>query len=246
MNFLAIAKKEIRSYFSSLTAYTVIAIFLVISGYFYYTNMVMFVMFVGSDVKLGLWQQTFYDMRFVTLSLMPLLTMRLFAEEKKLGTIELLFTNPLRDREIIMGKYCACLFVFTIMLALTLLYPVLLKIVYSLEPLPLVSAYLGLFLMGAACIACGIFLSSLTENQIVAAMSTIGLLLLLWFLDWNEGIAGTKAVAVLHQLSFSEHFFNFIRGVIDIDDVVYYLSVIFFFLFLTHCSLESRKWRGIK
>ncbi|MEI6125930.1 MAG: ABC transporter permease [Pseudomonadota bacterium] len=246
MNFLTIAKKEIKSYFSSLTAYTVIAIFLVISGYFYYTNMVMFVMFVGSDVKLGLWQQTFYDMRFVTLSLMPLLTMRLFAEEKKLGTIELLFTTPLLDREIIMGKYVACLFVFTTMLVLTFLYPVLLKIVYGLEPGPLVAAYLGLFLMGAACIACGIFLSSLTENQIVAAMSTIGALLLLWFLDWNEGIAGSKAVVVLHQCSFSEHFFNFIKGVIDINDIVYYLSVSMFFLFLTHCSLESRKWRGIK
>jgi len=121
-----------------------------------------------------------------------------------------------------------------------------LKAVYSLEPGPLAAAYLGLFLMGAACIACGIFLSSLTENQVVAAMSTIGVLLLLWFLDWNEGIAGSRAVAVLHQCSFSEHFFNFIKGVIDIDDVVYYLSVIVLFLFLTHCSLESRKWRGIK
>ena len=104
----------------------------------------------------------------------------------------------------------------------------------------------GLFLMGGACIACGIFLSSLTENQVVAAMSTIGVLLLFWFLDWNEGIAGSAAVQVLHQLSFSEHFLNFIRGVIDIDDVVYYLSVSAFFLFLTRCSLESRKWRGIK
>jgi len=121
VNFLTITRKELKSYFTSLVAYTVIAIFLVISGYFYYTNMVMFVMFVGSDVKLGLWQQTFYDMRFVTLSLMPLLTMRLFAEEKKLGTIELLFTNPLRDMEIIMGKYLACLAVYSIMLVLTFL-----------------------------------------------------------------------------------------------------------------------------
>lgn len=246
MNFVTITKKEIKAYFSSLVAYTVIAIFLVMSGYFYYTNMVMFVMFVGSDVKLGLWQQTFYDMRFVTISLLPLLTMRLFAEEKKLGTIELLFTNPLRDMEIIMGKYLACLAVFTLMLVLTFLYPVLLKIVYSLEPGPLVAGYLGLFLLGAASIACGIFLSSLTENQIVAAMSTVGVLLLLWFLDWNEGIAGSAAVVVLHQFSFSEHFLNFIKGVIDSHDVVYYLSIIVFFLFLTNCSLESRKWRGIK
>ena len=97
MNTPTIAKREMGSYFTSLIAYVVTGVFLLMSGYFYYTNMVMFVMFVGSDVKLGLWQQTFYDIRFVTVSLLPLLTMRLFAEEKKLGTIELLFTSPLRD-----------------------------------------------------------------------------------------------------------------------------------------------------
>ncbi len=246
MNTLTIARRELGSYFTSLIAYVVIAVFLVMSGYFYYTNMVMFVMFIGSDVKLGLWQQTFFDIRFVTVSVLPLLTMRLFAEEKKLGTIELLFTSPLRDWEIIFGKYLACMTVFALMLCLTFLYPVLLKIVYQLEPQPLVACYLGLLLMGGACIACGIFLSSLTENQIVAALSTIGVLLLLWFLDWNEGIAGSTAIQVLHQLSFSQHFLNFIRGVIDTNDVVYYISAICLFLFLAKCSLESRKWRGIK
>jgi len=246
VNIFSITKRELKSYFSSLIAYTVIATFLAVSGYFYYTNMVMFVMFVGSDVRLGLWQQTFYDMRFVLVSLIPLLTMRLFAEEKKLGTIELLFTNPLRDADIIIGKYLACVLVLMLMILLTFLYPALLAAVFSLDPGPVAAGYLGIFLMGAACIACGIFLSSLTENQIVAAMSTVGVLLFLWFLDWNEGIAGSATVVVLHQLSFSEHFFNFIRGVIDIDDVVYYLSIIALFLFFTHCSLASRKWRGIK
>jgi ABC-2 type transport system permease protein len=246
VNILTIARRELKSYFSSLIAYTVIAIFLVVSGYFYYTNMVMFVMFVGSDVRLGLWQQTFYDMRFVLVSLIPLLTMRLFAEEKKLGTIELLFTNPLRDADIIIGKYLACVLVLVLMILLTFLYPALLAAVFSLDPGPVAAGYLGIFLMGAACIACGIFLSSLTENQIVAAMSTVGVLLVLWFLDWNEGIAGSATVVVLHQLSFSEHFFNFIRGVIDLDDVVYYLSMIVLFLFFTRCSLASRNWRGIK
>lgn len=246
MNWITIAKKELKAYFTSLIAYTVIAIFLIISGYFFYTNLVMFVMFVGSDVKLGLWQHTFYDMRFITLTLIPLLTMRLFAEEKKLGTIELLYTNPIRDMEIIMGKYLACVLVFIVMLALTLLYPVLLEIVFSVDIGPLVACYTGLFLLGAACIACGIFLSSLTENQIVAAISTVGVLLFLWLIDWNEGIAGKKTMIILHQLSLSEHFFNFIKGVIDIDDVVYYLSLIAFFLFLTKCSLEFRKWRGLK
>lgn len=244
MHVLTIARRELKSYFTSLIAYTVIATFLAVSGYFFYTNMVMFVMFVGSDVRVGLWQQTFYDMRFVLVSLLPLLTMRLFAEEKKLGTIELLFTNPLRDADIIIGKYLACVLVLVLMLALTFLYPALLAVVFSLDVGPVGAGYAGLLLMGAACIACGLFLSSLTENQIVAAMTTVGVLLLLWFLDWNEGIAESATVVVLHQLSFSEHFFNFIRGVIEVDDVVYYLSVIVLFLFFTSWSLEARKWRG--
>jgi len=239
-------KREVNSYFTSLTAYIVLFIFLVIAGYFFYTNLTMFVMMVGSDVKLGLWQYTFQDMRRFMLLLLPLLTMRLFSEEKKLGTIELLYTHPVRDWAIIMGKYLACLFVLVVMLALTFLYPILLNIVFSVELGPLVTGYLGLFLLGGAFIACGIFVSSLTENQIVAAMITAGILILFWSIDWNEGIAGTKVMTILHQLSLFEHFYNFPRGVIDISDVVYYLSLTFFFLFLTLCSLESRQWRGKK
>jgi len=244
MNLLAISQREIKSYFTSLVAYVVISIFLVISGYFFYTNLVLFVMWVGSDVKLGLWQYTFHDMRYIMLLLMPMLTMRLFAEEKKLGTIELLYTNPLRDIEIVLGKYLACLAVLILMLALTTLYPVLLAIVFSVELGPLVAGYLGLFLLGATFLACGIFVSSLTENQIIAAMGTVGLLSLLWFIDWNEGIAGQAAITILHQLSLFEHFSNFSRGVIDLADVVYYLSLIGFFLFLTMRSLETRNWSG--
>jgi len=241
-----IMKREVNSYFTSLTAYIVLFIFLVISGYFFYTNLTMFVMMVGSDVKLGLWQYTFQDMRRFMLLLLPLLTMRLFSEEKKLGTIELLYTHPIRDMAIIMGKYLACLLVLVVMLALTFLYPILLNIVFSIELGPLVTGYFGLFLLGTAFIACGVFVSSLTENQIVAAMITVGILILFWSIDWNEGIAGTKVMTILHQFSLFEHFYNFPRGVIDISDVVYYLSVSFFFLFLTLCSLESRQWRGKK
>jgi gliding motility-associated transport system permease protein len=244
VNLFAITKREIRAYYTSLIAYVVTAIFLLISGYFFYTNLVMFVLMVGTDVKLGLWQHTFYDMRFILLLLLPLLTMRLFSEEKKLGTIELIFTSPIRDIEILAGKYIACLFVFFVMLLLTFLYPVLLAVVFSVELGPLIAGYLGLFLLGASFIACGIFISSLTENQVVAAVTTVGVLVFLWFIDWNEGIAGSGAAVILHQVSLSEHFFNFIKGVIDIDDVVYYISFVWFFLFLTLGSLETRKWRG--
>jgi len=245
MNTIAILKRELKSYFTSLIAYVIIAVFLVISGYFFYTNLVMFVMWVGSDVKTGLWQYTFQDMRFILLLLLPLLTMRLFAEEKKLGTIELLLTNPLRDSEILFGKYLACLGVFTLMLVLTFLYPVLLAVVYNVDIGPVAAGYAGLFLLGATFIACGIFISSLTENQIVAAIATMGVLVFFWFIDWNEGIAGEKAVFILHQFSLFEHFFNFTRGVIETEDIAYYLSLIAFFLFLTQRSMESRKWRGL-
>lgn len=245
MNCITIIKRELKSYFSSFTAYAVIAIFLIIAGYSFYTNLVMFITFVGSDVRLGLWQYTFYYMRFAPLSLIPILTMRLFAEEKKLGTIELLFTSPLRDGDIILGKYIACLIVYTLMLLLTLLYPALLAAVYEVETGPLLAQYLGLFLLGASCIACGLFLSSLTENQIVAAITTFGVLLFMWNIDWNEAIAGSRTVTMLHQLSLSEHYLDFIKGVIDSDGIIYYCSFIFFFLFLTFRSLESRRWRGV-
>lgn len=244
MNWFFIMKREVASYFTSLTAYVVLAIFLVISGYFFYTNLTMFVMMVGTDIKLGLWQYTFHDMRRFMLLLLPLLTMRLFSEEKKLGTIELLYTHPVKDLAIIMGKYLACLLVLAVMLCLTFLYPVLLNIVFSVEIGPLITGYLGLFLLGGAFIACGLFVSSLTENQIVAAMVTAGILVLFWSIDWNEGIAGTQAMIVLHQMSLFEHFYNFPRGVIALSDIVYYLTLTLFFLFLTLCSLESRQWRG--
>ena len=247
MNCLVIAKREIRAYFTSLTAYVVMAIFLLISGYFFFTNLVMFAIMVGTDVMLGLWQHTFRDMRFILLLLLPLLTMRLFAEEKKLGTIELLLTNPIRDIEILVGKYLACFFVFCIMLMLTFLYPILFKIVFAIEIKPLMAGYLGLLLLGASFISCGLFVSSLTENQVVAAIATMGILVFLWFIDWNEGISGSETVVtILHQMSLSEHFFNFIKGVIELDDIIYYLSFISFFLFMTQGSLESRKWRGKK
>jgi ABC-2 type transport system permease protein len=246
MTMLVILAKELRSYFSSLIAYVVIAMFLIVAGYSFYTYLVMFLTFVGADLKVGLWQYTFHYLRFAPLTLIPLLTMRLFAEEKKMGTIELLFTAPVRDLDIILGKYCACVLVYALMLGLTLLYPALIGLYFSVAPGPLLACYLGLFLLGAACIACGTFVSSLTENQIVASIVTVAVLLTLWNLDWNEGVAGRQVVAVLHQISLSEHFLNFIKGVIDTDSVVYYLSLVFFFLFLTRCSLAARTWQGLK
>ena len=148
MNFYPIFKKELKSYFSSLIAYIVLAVFLLISGYYFYTDLALFVLWGGASTQEGLWQYLFHDIRLILLLTIPLLTMRLFAEEKKLGTIELLFTYPFRDSEILLGKFLACLVVFSLMIGLTVLYPLLLAMVYEVEVLPLVASYLGLFLLG--------------------------------------------------------------------------------------------------
>ena len=246
MNFYPIFKKELRSYFTSLIAYIVLAIFLVISGYYFYTDLALFVVWGGASVQEGLWQYLFHDIRLVLLLTIPLLTMRLFAEEKKLGTIELLLTYPFRDSEILLGKFLACLTVFSLMLGLTVLYPILLAIVYQIEAGPLAASYLGMFLLGSAFISCGIMVSSLTENQIVAALVTSGIILTFWFIDWNEAAVSATVATILHHFSFFEHFYNFVRGVIDTKDVVYFILFTFFFLFLTLRSLESRRWRGLR
>jgi len=246
MNFYPIFKKELRSYFTSLIAYIVLTVFLALSGYLFYTNLALFITWGGASIQEGLWQYVFHDMRLFLLITIPLLTMRLFAEEKKLGTIELLLTYPFRDLEILLGKFLACLVVFSLMIGLTLLYPILLAVVYQVEVGPLAASYLGLFLLGSAFISCGIMVSSLTENQIVAALVTLGFILLFWFIDWNEAAASPTVANVLHHFSFFEHFYNFARGVIDTKDVIYFILFTFFFLFLTLRSLESRRWRGLR
>lgn len=246
MNFYPIFKKELRSYFTSLIAYIILAVFLGLSGYLFYGNLVLFITWGGASVQEGLWQYLFHDMRLFLIITIPLLTMRLFAEEKKQGTIELLFTYPFRDLEILLGKFLACLTMLLVLLGLTVLYPILLAVVYQVEVGPLAASYLGLFLLGAAFISCGILASSLTENQIIAALVTLGFVLLFWFIDWNEAAASPAVANVLHHFSLFEHFYSFARGIIDTKDVIYFVLFIFFFLFLTLRSLESRRWRGLR
>jgi len=246
MNFYPIFKKELRSYFSSLVAYIVLTVFLVISGYYFYTDLALFVVWGGSSLQEGLWQYLFHDIRLILLLTIPLLTMRLFAEEKKLGTIELLFTYPFRDSEILLGKFLACLAVFSLMIGLTVLYPLLLSLAHEVEVWPLVASYLGLFLLGASFISCGIMVSSLTENQIVAALVSSGVIFAFWFIDWNEAAVSPLVADVLHHISLFEHFYNFVRGVIETKDIIYFVLFTFFFLFLTMRSLESRRWKGMR
>jgi ABC-2 type transport system permease protein len=246
MNVLPIFKKEMRSYFSSLIAYVILTVFLVMSGYLFYGDVTLYIIWGGASATEGLWQQVFHDMRMWMLLSIALLTMRLFAEEKKLGTIELLVTYPFRDIEILLGKYFACLAFVAIMLSLTLLYPILIAIVDRVDIAPLAAGYLGLFLLGSAFIACGIMISSFTENQIVAGLLTLGAFFLFWIIDWNEGVASEEVVNVLHHISLFEHFYNFARGVVETKDIAFYLIFTVFFLFLTLRSLEARRWKGLR
>jgi ABC-2 type transport system permease protein len=187
-----------------------------------------------------------YDERQLLLVLVPLLTMRLFAEERRLGTLELLWTYPLRDWEIVLGKFVACLAVLILMLVGTVVYPLALAGLHPVAPGPLVAGYTGLLLLGAACIAAGLFCSALTDSQLVAGASAYGLLLFFWLLTWNEAALGDSALRILLPLSLFDRFQTFARGAIDTRDVGFLLLFAFAFLAFTFLALDARRWRGLK
>lgn len=243
----AVVRKELVSYFSSLLAYVVVALFLAVSGFYFATNLSLFLLSGGYDLTRGLWQYQFLDMRQYMLTLLPLLTMRLFAEERRLGTLELMWTYPLRDVEIVLGKYVAALIVLALMLGGTLLYPVLLVPTGATLPLgALAAGYLGLFLLGAAFLSCGILISALTESQVLAATVTYSVLLLFWALTWNEAAVGAPVLWLLSQISLFDRLYTFLRGGIDTADVTYLLLFSAVFLVWTVQCLGSRRFRGVK
>lgn len=246
MKTLSICQRELASIFGSSVAHVLIAVFLLLSGYFFYSDLIFFVLFGGFMLPSGLWQHVFLDMRMVMLLVLPLVTMRLFAEEKKLGSIELLWTYPVRDVEIVAGKFLAAWVFLLVMLAPTVINPVLLHHFHPFAAGPVVAAYAGTLLLGTAFVACGLFVSSLTENQVVSAMVTYGILVFFWFLTWNEEAVSQAALRFLLGLSLFDHFHNFARGVVDSRDVIFFTLFVAFFLFLTLLSLASRTWRGVR
>lgn len=246
MKSLVICRRELYAFFSSFIAYILAAVFLLLSGYFFYSDLIFFILFGGFVLPSGLWQFVFIDMRMVTMLVLPLVTMRLFAEEKKLGTMELLWTYPVRDGEIIAGKFLAAWLCFLVMLVPTVINPIIFYQIHPFDIGPLAAAYLGIILLGTAFIACGMFVSSLTENQVVSAMVTYGILVFFWFLTWNEEAASEQLLRVLLGLSLFDHFYNFARGVIDTRDIAFFILFIGLFVLLTHLSLAVRKWRGVR
>ncbi len=242
---LAVTRKELRSYFAFPLVYVLSGVFLVLAGYYAYTDLVFFVTIAfARDIIQNYWQLLFSDMRLCLLLTLPFITMRLFAEERKLGTVELLYTYPLRDGEILGGKFLASVVIFLMMLTLTLLYPVYTYSIHAFPLFPLFAGYVGLFLIGCAFIAAGLFVSSLCESQVVAGIVTIVLLLFFWILNWNEAAFETGTLDALRMFSLFDQFSGFAKGVIDLYHLTYFLFFITFFLYLTQRSMEARKWTG--
>ena len=235
-NTLTIAWKETKAYFSTPTAYIVGAMFLVLTGIFFVFDMTR--PFAEASVRNFVsWANLFI------MFLAPLLTMRLLAEEQKLGTLELLLTSPVRDWEVVLGKYIASLAILLVAIAFTLYYVALLYIFGNPDTGPVLSAYLGLILFGAAALAIGLMASSLSSNQIVSAVVGMGILLTLSFIDRIATIVQGLAADVLTGISMNAHFTDFARGVLDTSHIVYYLSMAAVFLFIAVRSLETRRWR---
>ena len=236
-NIGIISRKELGSYLTSPMAYIVTAIFLALSGTFFATYLAG-TNYVDTSIR------GFLDAgQILILLFAALLTMRLIAEERKTGTWELLLTVPVRDTEIILGKFIGSLVVLTGMLLLTVYYPILLMVFGDPDIGPIVTSYLGLFLLGSASLAVGIFASSLTSNQIVAAVVAGGILFGLWLLGMAANLAPGALGEILSYLSLSGHFPDFMRGVVDTKAVVYYLSITAVFLYLAIRSAETDRWR---
>jgi ABC-2 type transport system permease protein len=241
----AIARRELAAMCGGPLAWVLGAVFLSLSGYFFYSDLVLFVLVGGANETQGLWRFVFLDFRLVALLVLPLLSMRLFAEERKQGTLELLWTYPVRDREVLAGKYLAACTLYLAMLAGTAIGPLLLYVLHPFDVAPVLAGYAGMLLLGVAFIACGTAASTVTDNQVVSAMLTYGVLVLAWFATWNEAAIGERIAPVLLQLSLFDHFYGFAQGVIDSRDVVYLLAFATLFLFLALRSLGTRAWRGI-
>jgi ABC-2 type transport system permease protein len=256
---LALLRKELTIYFATPIFYLTGFFFLLLAGYFFYTNVLYYSIIsfqagaqAAQNPQLAaqlnpqqmIWRPLFGVLAVVLIFLVPLLTMRLLAEEKRSGTAELLFTYPLTDWAVILGKFLAALLVFAILLGCTFIYALAFGFISRLELGSFLSGYLGLILLGSSCMALGLFASSLTENQIIAAVVGFALVLLFWIIGWVKEVGSGLAATILPFLSLLDHFENFTRGVIDTRDLVYHVSFIFFFLFLTKRQLESRRWRA--
>lgn len=255
-NILAVAGKELRSYFHSPIAYLVIAVYTALLGFFFYSFVATYVLQSFRMMAMGGMGGPTLNLNemvirpllegvlsVVLLLLIPLITMRLYAEEKRSGTIELLLTSPLTDLQIILGKFLGALALLAVLVALTFGYIALLFVYGNPNARPLLAQGLGYLLFGAALLGLGMWFSTLTRNQIVAGGIAFSVFLALYVLDWVTAYSSGTVARVLSYMSLTTHFENFAKGVIDLSDLVYYLSVIALGIFLTARSVEALKGR---
>ena len=251
----AVFSKEMANFFVSPIAYVVIVMFLALSGFFFFANisyMSIRSLQAANNPMLAQYlnlhtmvvQPLLGNMGVVLLLVAPLITMRLFAEEKRSGTIELLLTFPITDSGVLAGKFLAAVCLLLVMVAGTGTFPLILGSVGNPDWGPLLSGYLGLILMGGAFIALGMFISSLTENQIIAGMVSFGVALMFWIISWLVPLVEGSAGTVVRQVSILAHLDAFNKGIISLSDLFYFILFIAFFLFVTLRSLETHRWRG--
>jgi ABC-2 type transport system permease protein len=252
-NVWIICRKELGSYFVSPIAYILLAMFAAIFGFFFWNALGVFILYGmesqmrGQMMPMNLNEEVIRPLLqnagVIGLFFIPIITMRLFAEEKRSGTIELLATSPVRDIEVILGKWLAALALYACMLVFAALSFGFLFKYGNPDWKPLAIGYLGLLLQAGALLAIGTFISTLTKNQIIAGAATFGVCLLLWVLEWVSYETATWA-KVIAYMSVTSHFESFAKGVLDVKDAIFYLSLIFFGLFLTARSMESLRWRS--
>ena len=252
-NVWIIFRKELRSYFVSPVAYLLLAMFAVIFGFFFWNILSFFIregteaMMSGQMFPMNLNERVIRpllsNISVVGLFLIPMITMRLFAEEKRTGTIELLATSPVSDIQVILGKWTAAVVLYGGMLLLSALNFLFLFKYGRPDWKPLAIGYLGLLLQAGALLAIGTFISTLTKNQIIAGAVTFAVCLLLWILEWVTGFDTAAWARVMAYMSVITHFESFAKGLLDSKDVIFYVTLIFFGLFLTARSMESLRWR---
>lgn len=258
-NILAITERELRAYFSSPIAYVVLTIFVFLAGLFFQSilsgvlQMAMQQQMRGGQFGMGpqpmdmpgiVSQNFFQTTSVILLFLVPMITMALFSEEKKRGTIELLLTAPLTDLQVVLGKFFGAVSFYVILLGSTWIPIGLLYFWGDPATGPILTGYLGLLLYGLALVSIGLFISTLTENQIISAVISFGVIMLLWLVDVAAANATATTKAVLSYLSILSHLDDFIKGVLSTTHVVFYLSLILVGLFLTYRSVDSLRWRG--
>ena len=256
-NVLAVAGKELRAYFHSPIAYLVMTVWTALCGFVFYVmtgNLVAQTFRMQMMGQQGMPPVSLNEfiirnmlqgiLMVVLLFLLPLITMRLYAEEKRSGTIELLVTSPLTDMEIILGKFLGALALYAVLIAIAFLYIGVLFIYGNPNAKPLIANALGLLLYGGALLALGMWFSTFTRNQIIAGVVSMVVFLVLWILDWTQSFSTGKVAAVVTYMSLSTHLDNFAKGVVDLTDVVYFVSLVALGIFLTARSVEALKGRA--